>query len=269
MKKIILFTLCSILTLLYSCKKSDEVDQVVEEKKTLVLIPSLYEVEVGEKVTFKISVNNGAIENAQITLVNGGVLKESTWTATKIGNYKFFASKGGYLNSNEVEIKVIVPTPKDIAKIEFNKDVFTIDDPKLTLHFITWDNNVTKDKKVTKWILEGKNKEQEKSFMMYFETPAEKVGAGELDYEAVWPNESNISNILLTVNYKTSQGIETWSSDTKGLTASYKMIEQVSDNQVRGEFIVNTIKGQEQIFKLHILGNITFSNELQIFERKL
>lgn len=77
----------------------------------LELVPSKIEITVNETMTFKTMVNGVDILDSYIMIAGQGLLLGNVWQANKIGTYKFYAFKGGYLNSNEIEVTV---KPKEV-----------------------------------------------------------------------------------------------------------------------------------------------------------
>lgn len=77
----------------------------------LELISSKMVISVNETITFKTMVNGVEISDFYIMILGQGLLFGNVWQTNKVGTYKFYAFKGGYLNSNEIEITV---KPKEV-----------------------------------------------------------------------------------------------------------------------------------------------------------
>lgn len=85
------------------------------ETKTLVLEADLLEVNVGDKVTFKVTDGKDAVKDVVITEVGGKAVAKGVWTAEKPGTFKFVATKDGFEKSNEFSIEVIENTVPEVT----------------------------------------------------------------------------------------------------------------------------------------------------------
>lgn len=110
--------------------------EVPGEVKTLVLSADLLEVNVGGKVTFKVTDGKDAVKDVVITEVGGKAVANGVWTAAKPGIFKFVATKAGYEKSNEFSVEVLdnsVPevTPNSVVlgknKYDLNIGILGID----------------------------------------------------------------------------------------------------------------------------------------------
>ncbi|WP_158964055.1 hypothetical protein [Myroides fluvii] len=104
--RIYLGLMLCFMAIFWSCSKDDGIHQEVEvvEDKQLNLFSSLSEVEENEEVTFKVYLEDAAIEAA--IYIDDQPITGSSYLFEKEGNYKVVAKKEGYLDSEELWIKV-------------------------------------------------------------------------------------------------------------------------------------------------------------------
>lgn len=99
----------------------------------LVLVADRSSVEMGEIVSFKVTLNSQTINDAYITASDGSSVLNGQWRAVKEGDYTFTASKEGVNSSNVVSVKVNSKPTSTNSFIKYNGNISYIDTSRILI----------------------------------------------------------------------------------------------------------------------------------------
>ncbi|MDR2221901.1 MAG: hypothetical protein LBE34_04080 [Flavobacteriaceae bacterium] len=261
MKKALLITFCVVFSILIlSCQKEDS-SGLEAVKKTLQLTASSNEVERDSEITFTVTADGTPIKDAEIVIVNIGQLKEYKWIPKKEDTYRFYATKTGFNNSEQIIVKVVTPIIVDKSEVYINylNQKINLENPIMQMNAFSRSKTTKQEEIFSRWTFEAENLKLGLKVLIYFNTPSIDIGNNKYNY--VLPNKTNITDVNLLLLKKNDKGIFVQENIAIAYnTASFTLFEAPKNDIIKGEFNVINPAIANVPFELKCKGDISFKD---------